>query len=47
MTWEEVERGISIEDFQITNVPARVAQVGDLWKPMLARARRFKLASVL
>jgi bifunctional non-homologous end joining protein LigD len=47
VTWEEVERGISIEDFQITNVPARVAQVGDLWKPMLARARRFKLASVL
>ena len=47
VTWDEVERGVRIEDFQITNVPARVAKVGDLWKPMIARARRYRLASVL
>ena len=47
VTWDEVERGLRIEDFQITNVPARVAKVGDLWKPMIARARRYRLASVL
>ena len=44
---EEMERGVQIEDFQISNVPARVKKVGDLWKPMLARARRFRLSDVL
>jgi len=40
VTWKEVERGIRIEDFTVLNVPARVAKVGDLWKPLLqARAR--------
>ncbi len=35
VTWEEVERGIAIEDFRIDNVRARVAERGDLWKPLL------------
>ena len=35
VTWEEVERGIEIEDFRIDNVPARIAKVGDLWAPIL------------
>jgi bifunctional non-homologous end joining protein LigD len=40
VTWEEVERGFRIEDFRIDNVPERVRQLGDLWKPMtLARGR--------
>ena len=26
VTWEEVERGIAIEDFRMDNVPARVAE---------------------
>ena len=47
VTWEEIEQGITIEGFQIANVPARVAAVGDLWKPMLARARRFRLGDFL
>jgi bifunctional non-homologous end joining protein LigD len=36
VTWDEVERGIRIEDLRIDNVPARVAKLGDLWKPLLA-----------
>src|SRR5688500_5162140 len=43
VTWEEIERGISIEDFRIDNVPARLREVGDLWQPLLAKAGRFKL----
>ncbi len=43
VTWEEVERGFGIEDFRVDNVPARVASVGDLWKPMLAARGRFRL----
>jgi bifunctional non-homologous end joining protein LigD len=43
VTWAEVESGITIEDFQIGNVPARLREVGDLWKPMLARRNRFRL----
>jgi bifunctional non-homologous end joining protein LigD len=41
--WSEVERGISIDDFRMANVPARLRQLGDLWKPLLAKRGRFKL----
>ena len=41
--WSELERGVSIDDFRIDNVPARVRRLGDLWKPMLAKRGRFKL----
>jgi bifunctional non-homologous end joining protein LigD len=44
VTWREVERGIRIEDFTVKNVPARVAKVGDLWKPLLAERGRFDLS---
>jgi bifunctional non-homologous end joining protein LigD len=43
VTWEEVERGVRIEQFTIVNVPARVATVGDLWKPLLATRGRYDL----
>jgi bifunctional non-homologous end joining protein LigD len=43
VTWEEVERGVRIEDFTVRNVPARVAKLGDLWKPLLAARGRFDL----
>jgi len=43
VSWKEVERGIRIEDFTVTNVPARVAKLGDLWKPLLAARGRFDL----
>jgi bifunctional non-homologous end joining protein LigD len=43
VTWEEIERGIRIEDFLLGNVPQRVRQVGDLWKPLLQKKGRVKL----
>jgi len=45
VTWKEVERGIRIEDFTVGNVPARVAKLGDLWKPLLASRGRFDLST--
>jgi bifunctional non-homologous end joining protein LigD len=34
LTWKEVATGVAREDFTIKTVPARLAQVGDLWKPL-------------
>jgi bifunctional non-homologous end joining protein LigD len=47
VTWQEVARGIRIEDFTIENVPARVDRVGDLWKPLLQKRGRVDLAALL
>ena len=47
VTWEEVERGVALEDFTLKNVPARVAELGDLWKPLLATRGRFDLEPYL
>ena len=33
-----------IEDFTVKNVPARVAKIGDLWKPLLGARGRFNLS---
>ena len=46
VTWKEVERGIRIEDFTVRDVPARVAKLGDLWKPLLEKKGRVKLPIV-
>jgi bifunctional non-homologous end joining protein LigD len=43
VSWKEVERGIRIEDFTLGNVRARVAKLGDLWKPLLLARGRFNL----
>jgi bifunctional non-homologous end joining protein LigD len=40
VTWEEIARGIEIQDFRMDNVPSRIAKVGDLWKPLLPTSRR-------
>ena len=47
VSWMEVEHGMSIDDFRMDNVPARVAKLGDGWKPMLAKRGRFPLARML
>jgi bifunctional non-homologous end joining protein LigD len=47
VTWKEIEQGVRIEDFTIKNVPARVATLGDLWKPLLAPRGRFDLKKYL
>ena len=33
--WEEVEAGVEATAFHLKNVPARVAEIGDLWSPVL------------
>jgi bifunctional non-homologous end joining protein LigD len=43
VTWEEIDRGITIEDFRIDNVPARVRRRGDLWAPLVADEGRVDL----
>lgn len=44
VTWKELERGVRIEDFRIDTMPQRLAKLGDLWKPLLARTGRVDLA---
>jgi bifunctional non-homologous end joining protein LigD len=44
VTWKEIQKGVTIEDFTVGNVPARIAKVGDLWKPLLAARGRFNLS---
>lgn len=47
VTWDEVARGLSIDDFRIDNVPARIAERGDLWSPLCAKGGRFPLHQLL
>jgi bifunctional non-homologous end joining protein LigD len=47
VTWKELERGLTMEDFRIDNVPARVRRLGDLWKPLLEQKGRFRLEAFL
>jgi bifunctional non-homologous end joining protein LigD len=47
LTWAEVEAGVKLADFRIDNVPARLREVGDLWKPLLATRGRFRLERLL
>jgi bifunctional non-homologous end joining protein LigD len=32
--WDEVADGVEIEDFRMDNAAARIAEVGDLWRPL-------------
>jgi bifunctional non-homologous end joining protein LigD len=47
VTWKEIERGVTIEDFRMDNVPARLKKLGDLWAPLLAKSGRFRLEKFL
>ena len=47
VSWEEIEAGIRLEDFTVRTVPARVAKLGDLWKPLLRTRGRFDLSAFL
>jgi bifunctional non-homologous end joining protein LigD len=47
VTWEEIEEGVGIEDFTLRSVPARLAEVGDLWRPLLYDRGRFDLEKLL
>ncbi len=43
VTWKELEKGVTIEDFRMDNVPVRLRKVGDLWEPVLAKKGRVAL----
>jgi bifunctional non-homologous end joining protein LigD len=43
VTWKEIDAGVKTEDFRIDNVRARIARVGDLWKPLLQKRGRVDL----
>ena len=45
LEWTEVSRDVRIEDFTLENVRARIARVGDLWKPLLATRGRTDLSA--
>jgi bifunctional non-homologous end joining protein LigD len=47
VTWEEIAKGIEIEDFRIDNIRERVRRVGDLWKPLLSARGRCRLERYL
>jgi bifunctional non-homologous end joining protein LigD len=47
LTWEEVERGVAIEDFRIDNMMQRIKDAGDLWAPLAKRNGRFDLSKVM
>src|SRR3954469_6073539 len=47
VTWDEVAAGVTIDDFRLDNVPERIRQVGDLWKPLLAARGRTNLDQFL
>jgi bifunctional non-homologous end joining protein LigD len=47
VTWDEVSAGVEIEDFRLDNVRERFAEVGDLWKPLLATRGRTDLTKLV
>jgi bifunctional non-homologous end joining protein LigD len=44
LEWDEVARGVQIEDFRLDNVRERIAKVGDLWKPLISQRGRTDLS---
>ena len=47
VTWAEVERGFSMDDFRMDTVPERLRATGDLWKPLTLARGRVDLERVL
>jgi bifunctional non-homologous end joining protein LigD len=47
VAWDEVVTGFRMEDFHLKNVPARVRERGDLYRPLLAARGRIKLENFL
>ena len=43
VAWNELEKGVRLEDFRIDNVRQRITKLGDLWKPLLSAKERTNL----
>jgi bifunctional non-homologous end joining protein LigD len=35
VTWKEIEKGVTIEQFTLKNARQRIKKLGDLWQPLL------------
>jgi bifunctional non-homologous end joining protein LigD len=48
VTWKEIERGVTIEQFTLFNARQRIKKCGDLWAPLLPGAKnRVDLSKVM
>jgi bifunctional non-homologous end joining protein LigD len=47
VTWDEVSRGVEVDDFTLENVRPRIARLGDLWKPLLGARGRTDLMKLM
>lgn len=47
VTWDEVGPGLAIEQFRLQDVRDRLAQLGDLWKPLLSQKGRTDLTTFM
>ncbi len=47
VSWDEIDAGVRIEDFRLDNVRDRIAERGDLWKPLLQARGRVDLGKFL
>ena len=47
VTWQEIEEGFHLRDFNLRTMAARVEQVGDLFAPLLLPKKRLKLEKFL
>jgi bifunctional non-homologous end joining protein LigD len=47
VTWKEIEKGITIEQFTMKTARQRIKKLGDLWAPLLPESKgRFDLAKI-
>jgi len=47
VSWEEITRGLKIEDFRIDNIRPRLCRIGDLWAPLFDPTKRADLGPFL
>ncbi|HEX8522633.1 MAG TPA: non-homologous end-joining DNA ligase [Tepidisphaeraceae bacterium] len=47
VTWKEIERGITIEQFNLRNAVKRIGKCGDLFKPLLEKRGRVDLVKLM
>jgi bifunctional non-homologous end joining protein LigD len=47
VTWREIERGVETEEFRLETIPARLREVGDLFRPLLLKRKRVRLEKYL
>lgn len=46
ITWEEIEKGVSLSDFTMDTMPSRIERMGDLFRPLLRPTFRCPLETL-